>query len=59
MNDCRSCEFAVYCYAEPSTWVFRTLDEMKRTQKEIARCPISKQTAGDPGGQGRCDEKMR
>lgn len=40
MNECRSCDLAVYCYSEPCSWVFRTMEEMCRKQERIVSCPI-------------------
>jgi hypothetical protein len=39
MKDCRDCEFALYCYAEPDAWMFRTREEMIQTQATIQACP--------------------
>jgi hypothetical protein len=43
MNVCKECELAVYCYSEPSTWVFRTRQEMEEKQAAICNCPLYKQ----------------
>lgn len=40
---CKDCELAVYCYSEPSTWVFRTKQEMEEKQAAISNCPLRKQ----------------
>lgn len=39
-KECRDCELAVYCHSEPSTWIFRTKQEMVEKSAEIARCPV-------------------
>ncbi|QCQ21090.1 hypothetical protein [Desulfoglaeba alkanexedens] len=39
-KECKDCELAVYCYSEPSTWVFRTKQEMVEKCAQIARCPV-------------------
>jgi hypothetical protein len=43
MNDCRDCEFAVYCYSEPGNWMFRTREEMARIEAQISSCPAYSQ----------------
>ena len=39
-RDCDSCELAVYCYSDESTWVFRTKQEMLEKLEIISKCPI-------------------
>ncbi len=39
MKECKDCELAIYCYSDPSAWVFRTLQEMDEKKAEIAKCP--------------------
>jgi hypothetical protein len=41
MNDCRDCELAIYCFAEPGNWMFRTREEMIQIQARISSCPVS------------------
>jgi hypothetical protein len=43
MNDCKECELAVYCYSEPCSWMFRTMEEMREKQQKMAACPFSPQ----------------
>ena len=39
-HDCETCELAVYCFSDESTWVFRTKEEMREKLKRIAACPV-------------------
>ncbi|HOV86063.1 MAG TPA: hypothetical protein PLM79_06850 [Syntrophobacteraceae bacterium] len=41
MEECKECELAVYCYSDPSAWVFRTKQEMDEKQAAIRQCPVS------------------
>lgn len=45
MNDCKACELAVYCYSEPSSWTFRTKEEMEDVQQRILQCETRKQVS--------------
>jgi hypothetical protein len=47
MNDCRSCDLAVYCYSEPCTWMFRTKEEMREKQEHMDMCPIHRLMDGE------------
>ncbi|SHF46739.1 hypothetical protein SAMN02745206_02044 [Desulfacinum infernum DSM 9756] len=40
VTDCSRCELAVYCYTEPSTWIFRTKSEMAEKRERMERCPV-------------------
>jgi|GEM_PF-750921 hypothetical protein len=44
MNNCKECELAVYCYSEPSSWMFRTMEEMREKQQKMAACPLYPQS---------------
>jgi hypothetical protein len=52
MNDCRSCDLAVYCYSEPGTWTFRTMEELRQKQERMALCPIHRQVMDSRAGGG-------
>jgi hypothetical protein len=39
MEECKTCELAVYCYSESSTWIFRTKQEMEEKQETMEKCP--------------------
>lgn len=39
MEQCKSCELAVYCYSDSSNWVFRTKDEMLTKRTAMEECP--------------------
>jgi len=39
-DQCTECELAVYCYCDPSEWVFRTQEEMETITKAIESCPV-------------------
>ena len=54
MEECRKCELAVYCFTEESSWVFRTLEEMREKKAAMACCPFN---VG--GGAWSGDEKER
>jgi len=41
MEECKECELAVYCYSDPSAWVFRTKQEMDEKQAAMRQCPVS------------------
>jgi hypothetical protein len=43
MNNCKECELAVYCYSEPCSWMFRTMEEMREKQRQMAACPLCPQ----------------
>jgi len=47
MEECKKCELAIYCFSEPSTWVFRTKAEMEQKQATISDCSIYQQTHED------------
>ncbi|SFM40692.1 hypothetical protein [Thermodesulforhabdus norvegica] len=38
--ECRECEFAVYCFTEPSQWVFRTKKDVEEIKRALETCPI-------------------
>lgn len=37
---CRECPLAVYCFSDPSTWVFRTMAEIKEKTRQIEECAV-------------------
>lgn len=37
-KECKDCELAVFCYAEPASWIFRTKQEMREIEQQIAAC---------------------
>lgn len=39
MEECKTCELAIYCYSECTTWIFRTKQEMDDKQEAMERCP--------------------
>lgn len=39
MEQCKSCELAIYCYSDSTTWVFRTKEEMEAKQTAMEECP--------------------
>lgn len=39
MEECKTCELAVYCYSDSSTWIFRTKQEMDEKQESMEKCP--------------------
>jgi hypothetical protein len=39
MERCKSCELAIYCYSDSTTWVFRTKEEMEAKQTAMEECP--------------------
>jgi hypothetical protein len=39
MEECKTCELAVYCYSDSSTWIFRTKQEMDEKQEAMGKCP--------------------
>jgi hypothetical protein len=39
MEECKTCELAIYCYSECTTWVFRTQQEMEEKQEAMEKCP--------------------
>jgi hypothetical protein len=43
MEECKTCELAVYCYSESGTWVFRTKQEMEEKQEMMDKCPHREQ----------------
>jgi len=52
MEECRTCELAVYCFTEESSWVFRTLEEMREKKAAMARCPLNAR------GKGRSEARV-
>ena len=40
MEQCKECELAIYCYSDPSSWVFRTTREMEEKKQAIGDCPV-------------------
>ncbi len=44
MEECKTCELAVYCYSESSTWIFRTKQEMDEKQEAMEKCPHHEKT---------------
>ncbi|SMC26930.1 hypothetical protein SAMN02746041_02817 [Desulfacinum hydrothermale DSM 13146] len=44
--ECSQCDLAVYCYAEPSSWIFRTQAEMAEKIARMERCPVNVQGKG-------------
>ncbi len=43
MKECQECQWAIYCYFEPSNWIFRTKKQMEETQTIIFQCPVYQQ----------------
>lgn len=43
MKDCKECQWAIYCYSEPSSWIFRTKEQMEETKTIISACPTYQQ----------------
>ncbi|MCU0575099.1 MAG: hypothetical protein MUC41_19245 [Syntrophobacteraceae bacterium] len=39
MEECKTCELAIYCYSESGTWVFRTKQEMEEKREAMHKCP--------------------
>lgn len=39
---CMECDLAVYCFTDPSTWVFRTMAELEEKARHMEECPIRK-----------------
>lgn len=39
---CRECDLAVYCFSDPSQWVFRTKKDIEQIRSEIESCHIRK-----------------
>lgn len=39
MDECKTCDLAMYCYSESSTWIFRTKREMEEKKSVICNCP--------------------
>jgi hypothetical protein len=39
MKECKDCELAIYCFSEPSTWIFRTKQEMDEKRSAMLNCP--------------------
>jgi hypothetical protein len=55
MEECKTCELAVYCYSESSTWVFRTKQEMDEKQEIMEKCPYhEKARESRPTDSDRC-----
>lgn len=44
--ECSQCDLVVYCYAEPSSWIFRTQAEMAEKTERMERCPVNVQGKG-------------
>ena len=59
-KECKSCELAVYCFSDSSTWTFRTMKEMDEKKAAISTCPIhqkGEQASGTDHGSVACGEK--
>lgn len=41
-EDCSMCPLAVYCFSDPSTWVFRTMTELEEKMKQMEECSVRK-----------------
>lgn len=39
MEECKTCELAIYCYSESGSWVFRTKQEMEEKREAMDKCP--------------------
>ncbi len=56
MEECKTCELAIYCYSESGTWIFRTKQEMEEKREAMSKCPHheklleSRSTAGEDAG---------
>lgn len=40
--ECGACPLAVYCFSDPSTWVFRTVAELEEKTRKIQECAVRK-----------------
>ncbi|ROQ93444.1 hypothetical protein EDC27_1463 [Desulfosoma caldarium] len=40
--ECSACPLAVYCFSDPSTWVFRTMAELEEKTRKIRECAVRK-----------------
>jgi len=45
---CAECDVAVYCFSDPSTWVFRTTAELEEKTRQILQCPSRPETLKAP-----------
>ncbi|MCU0588725.1 MAG: hypothetical protein MUF52_11290 [Syntrophobacteraceae bacterium] len=39
MEECKTCELAIYCYSDSTTWIFRTKQEMEEKRETMENCP--------------------
>ncbi len=45
---CADCDLAVYCFCDPSTWVFRTTAELEEKLRRIQECPTRRDDVTAP-----------